>query len=176
MHNQHPLPWTGQNGWVVLTGPSHVHDDDRPYTLKMGRYGGVLADMTRAELVQLSDAIAAVLAAPYRVVIPNPGEHQEPWVSESIRARLDTIFGTGGRMEISLLQVAYDDPTSEPIAWAAEHGVNLLFYTSVEQLYAAGGNEVLIVAGPNALELSRQAREANLARRLLRQSAPEVSA
>lgn len=169
---RHPLPWSIQNGWVSLQGHSRYRDDeDRPYRLSLGRHNTTEASLTADELRQLRDRIDAVLAAPFRVLVPNPNEHDEPWLASAIRERLDKLHAAHPHFEIAIL---YDDTADGPIVdWVFDAHVQLLFYPTVAEMYADGGSRVLLVAGENALELSRLAHEANVAVDLIRR--PEVA-
>lgn len=167
MNRRHPLPWTLQNDWITLTGEARFDgDEDRPYSLGLGRYGGTLATLTRDELQQLREQIDAVLAAPFRVLVPNPCEHDEPWLANAIRERLDALHATHPNFEIAMLDI--DALDSAPITWSMDARVPVLFYQTTAELFADGGSRVLLVAGPNGPELSRQAHEQRLAVQLIR--------
>lgn len=163
---RHPLPWRLQDGWLTLQGQNRDRGEDRPYSLELGRYGGTAITLTELELCQLRDQIDAVLTAPFRVLAPNPIEHDEPWLAGAIRDRLDALHAAHPQLEVAML---YDDTAEGVIVdWVFDAHVQLLPYNSVEQMFADGGSRVLLVAGPGALDLSRLAHEANLAVDLIR--------
>jgi hypothetical protein len=165
---RHGLPFSMHHGRFTIQGqPSY---EDTPYRLNLGgQGGGMYAPLTRADLEQLRDGIDDILAAPFRVLVPNPREHDAPWLADAIRDRLDRMHAEHQRMEVAALQ---DDAfVSAAEAWAWDVDIPVLYYDTAADMFADGGDRVLLVAGPGALELSRQAREANLGLDLIR--APE---
>lgn len=164
---RHPLPWSIHDGAFTLGGRSTFADHGEDYSLHLGRNGGMEAPLSRAQLQQFRDQIDAVLNAPFRVLIPNPGENDEPWLAGAIRDRLDALHKDHQQIEVALLDA--DAFESAPEAWAMDNLVPVLIYQTVEHMFTDGGDRVLLVAGPGALELSRQAREQQLTVDLIRQ-------
>lgn len=169
---RHPLPWSIHSGTFRLGGKSHFANADEPYSLTLGRHSSMEAALSDDDLRQLRDQIDAILAAPFRVLVPNPCEHNEPWLAAAIRNRLDVMHARHPRFELAMLDV--DAVESAPIDWAFDARVRVLFYATVAEMYADGGSRVLLAAGRGALELSRLAHETNLSVALIR--APEAVA
>jgi hypothetical protein len=173
MNRRHPLPWSIHNGALRLGGQSPFGDEDEPNSLALGRNGsGMEAPLTADQLRQIRDQIDAILTAPFRVLLPNPCEHDEPWLPTAIRERLYRHHAAHPQFEIAMLDM--DALADEPMGWSTEAQVRVLHLRTVEQLFAEGGNVVLLVAGPGALELSRQARDVGLPVQLIRR--PEAVA
>jgi hypothetical protein len=167
-NRRHPLPWSIHDGAFTLGGKSTFADHGEDYSLHLGRRGsGMEAPLSRDNLQALRDQIDAVLAAPFRVLIPNPGEHDEPWLADAIRDRLDALYAAHPHFEIAMLDV--DAVDSAPDAWGeGKIGLRYLYYQTAADMFADGGDQVLLVAGPGALELARQAHEQRLAVQLVR--------
>jgi hypothetical protein len=168
VNRRHPLPWSIHDGHLALGGKSTFADHGEDYSLHLGRRGsGMEAPLTRGDLQQIRDRIDAILGAPFRVLVPNPGVHDEPWLADAIQERLDRLYAAHPHFEIAILDVdALDSP---PATWGeSKIGLRTLYYQRVADMFADGGDRVLLVAGPDALELSRQAYEQRLAVQLIR--------
>jgi hypothetical protein len=165
---RHPIPWSIHDGRFALGGKSSFADTGEDYSLHLGRRGqGMEAPLSRGDLQQIRDQIDAVLAAPFRVLVPNPCEHDEPWLSDAIRQRLDALLAAHPHFEIALVDVDVLD--SPPAMWGeAKVGLRHLYYQTAADMFADGGDLVVLVAGPGALDLSRQAHEQQLAVQLVR--------
>lgn len=166
-NRRHPLPWPmpDRDNWIWLEPDTAWHDGEpKPYKLAFGTHNRYSAAFSEAELRLLRDRIDAVLDAPYRVLVPNPGDDQH--VADTIRERLDMLHGHHPRMQVAVLDV--DSIGSAPETWAMDARVEMLVYQTAEEMFADGGSRVLIVAGPDALNLTKQAFEAHLCYDLIR--------
>lgn len=170
---RHPLPWSIQNGWLTLESQQRYINDDRHYALRVGRYDSTIASLNEVELRQLRDQIDAVFDAPYRVLVPNPNEHDDPRLPWEIRHRLDRIHGQHPRMQLAVL--AADESDSVPAEWAMDARVEVLIFQTLNEMVADGGSLVLLVAGLGALDIVEPVHGGHLPVDLIRLADAEVT-